>query len=117
MQIKTTTVGENKIIEIISKEIIIKNEQAIIALIANADSQYIILHDYNFEKDFFDLSTKKLGEVLQKFTTYFVNLAIIGDFNKYPSETLKDFIYESNKRGNYLFMSSVDEVIKRWKSK
>lgn len=114
MNIKIVIIGKNKISEIVSKEIIIKNEQDALDIMVNSDSQFIILHDYNFEKDFFDLSTRKLGEILQKFTTYFVKLAIIGDFDKYPSKTLRDFIYESNKHGDYLFVSSIKQVFKRW---
>ena len=47
--------------------------------------------------DFFVLSSRLAGEVLQKFTNYGVRLAIFGDFSKYTSKPLKDFIYESNK--------------------
>jgi hypothetical protein len=113
MIINTVIAGKNKISEIVSKEIIIKNDQDALDIMVNSDSQFIIFHDYNFGKDFFDLSTQKLGEILQKFTTYSVKLAIIGDFDKYPSKTL-NFIYESNKHGDYLFVSSIDHVIRIW---
>ena len=114
MKIKFISAGNRQISEIVSKEVLIKNVQDALDLIGDADSDYIILHDYNFEKDFFDLSTGKLGEVLQKFTTYYKKLAIIGNFDIYPSKTLKDFIYESNKHGAYLFVKSIEEVIKKW---
>ena len=70
MEIKTHTAGQNQISEIVSDDIIIKTIDDTLDIIGNADSEFIVLHDYNFEKDFFDLSTKKLGDILQKFTTY-----------------------------------------------
>lgn len=52
--------------------------------------------------DFFDLSSGVAGEILQKFAQYGVRLAIIGEFDQYPSQALKAFIAESN-RGNQIF--------------
>ncbi len=64
--------------------------------------------------DFFVLSTCLAGEVLQKFTNYGVRLAIFGDFSKYTSKPLKDFIYESNKGKSFYFQpdrsSAVDKL-------
>lgn len=53
--------------------------------------------------DFFVLSTRLAGEILQKFTNYGIWLAIFGDFSKYTSKPLKDFIYESNKGKSFYF--------------
>jgi len=115
MQTKSVFIGTIQIIEIISKEIIIKNEQDALDVMSNVSADHIILHKHNFEKDFFDLSTRIAGEILQKFTNYHIKLAVIGDFKKYQSKSLKAFIYESNKQGDYLFSSSIDEVLKIWK--
>ena len=52
--------------------------------------------------DFFVLRTCLAGEILQKFINYGVRFAIYGDFTRYTSKPLKDFIYESN-RGNDIF--------------
>ncbi len=104
-----------EICEVTSKDVLISNTDDALDIMASASSDFIILHEYNFGKDFFDLSTKKLGDVLQKFSNYHVRLAIIGDFSKYKSESLKAFIYESNKQGDYLFVSSEEEVTSRWK--
>ena len=60
-----------------------------------------IIDRKNIAPDFFDLSTRLAGEILQKFVTYQVKLAIVGDFSD-ASESLKAFIYESN-RGNEIF--------------
>ncbi len=64
--------------------------------------------------DFFVLSTCLAGEILQKFTNYGIRLAIFGDFSKYTSKPLKDFIYESNKGNSFYFQpdrsSAIDKL-------
>lgn len=114
MKTNEIKLGDKKIIEIITDEIIIRNPQDALDIMANIPSDHIILHQHNFEKDFFDLQNGKLGEILQKFTNYFVKLAIIGDFNTFESKSLKAFIFESNQRRNFLFIDSIDEVKKIW---
>ena len=61
--------------------------------------------------DFFVLSTRLAGEVLQKFTNYGVRLAIFGDFSKYTSKPLKDFMYESNKGHDVFFVATQEDAI------
>jgi hypothetical protein len=73
----------------------------------------IIIDKKNIIPDFFTLSTGIAGEILQKFTNYDCQLAIVGDFSKYPSKSLKDFIYESNKTGKISFVASLDEALKK----
>lgn len=106
--------GSITISEIVTDEILIHTIQDALDLMASAPSSYLVLYKHNFEENFFDLKTGVAGEILQKFTNYRVNLAILGNFDKYDSKALKDFIYESNKRRNYLFVSSLDEVKKIW---
>lgn len=62
-------------------------------------------------EDFFVLSTRLAGEVLQKFINYHGRLAIFGDFSGYTSKPLKDFIYESNKGKDIFFVSTEDEAV------
>lgn len=50
------------------------------------------------------------GEILKKFSTYSIQLAIIGDFSKYKSKSLRDFILESNKYGRINFVRSFEEA-------
>ncbi len=64
-------------------------------------------------EEFFVLSTGIAGEILQKFVTYRVSLAIIGDFSQYTSKPLRDFIYESNKGRHIFFVSTEEEAIKK----
>lgn len=114
---KPVSIGEITADEVVAEEVIIRNVQDALDLMASVSSDHLILHEHNFERDFFDLSTRIAGEILQKFTNYHVKLAIIGDFTKFKSKSLKDFIYESNKRGDYLFVGSIEEVKKIWENK
>ena len=63
--------------------------------------------------DFFILSTGLAGEILQKFVNYDVKIAIYGDYSKYTSKPLKDFIYESDQGKDIFFVSTRDEAIEK----
>ena len=69
--------------------------------------------------DFFILSTCLAGEILQKFINYGVRFAIYGDFSKYTSQPLKDFMYESNNGNDIYFQPdaslAVDKLSERYK--
>ena len=61
--------------------------------------------------DFFILSTCMAGEILQKFINYGVRFAIYGDFSRYTSKPLKDFMYESNRGKDIYFQPSVSRAM------
>jgi hypothetical protein len=63
---------------------------------------------------FFELRSGLAGEILQKFSTYMMKLAIIGDFSQYTSKSLHDFIYESNKGNHILFVSNEEEAVAKF---
>ena len=101
------------IAELISDKIEISDVQDALNLMADCDYQgarNIIIKAKNITPDFFDLKTGIAGEILQKFSTYRVKLAVVGDFSEYKSKSLRDFIYESNNTGIISFVSSVDEA-------
>jgi hypothetical protein len=62
---------------------------------------------------FFDLKTGLAGEMLQKFSNYRVQLAIVGDFSAYPGRSLQDFMRESNQRGQVVFADSREAALQR----
>jgi hypothetical protein len=70
----------------------------------------LIVFEHNLNPAFFDLKTKVAGDILQKFSTYNTFLAIVGDFSNYPGQSLKDFIFESNKTGRINFVKTRDEA-------
>lgn len=66
-----------------------------------------------FAEDFFILSTGLAGEVLQKWINYQFKAAVWGDYTRYTSKPLKDFIYESNHGSDFFFTATRQEAIER----
>lgn len=100
MIIQSHEINNTKIAEIISDDVIIQSAQDGLDLMGNIYYQgydKVILHEKNISHEFFDLKTKMAGEILQKFSNYRIGLAIIGNFSKYESKSMRDFIFESNK--------------------
>jgi hypothetical protein len=107
----------DKIAEINPSDTILDNLEDFIDLLGNANYQRaekIIIYESNLNPEFFDLRTGIAGEVLQKFSNYGLKLAIIGDFDKFKSKSLKDFIRESNRTGNILFFNSREEALTKF---
>jgi len=105
-----------KIARVISDATLIRNTQDAVDLMGDCwynGAVGIVMNEENIVADFFDLKTGIAGEILQKFSNYNVRLAIVGDFNKYKSKSIKDFIFESNKHRHINFVSSVDEAQER----
>lgn len=76
----------------------------------------IVMHKEAVADDFFTLSTGLAGEILQKFINYRSKLAIVGDFSRYTSKSLQDFIYECNTGRDFFFVSSEAEALERLSS-
>jgi hypothetical protein len=107
------TIHNEKIAELISENIEIKEIQDALDVMAN--SRYygagsLIIHEHQIIPEFFDLRTGIAGEILQKFSNYRMKLAIVGDFSRFQSKSLHDFIRESNKRGTICFVSTTEEA-------
>ncbi|WP_330623432.1 DUF4180 domain-containing protein [Acetoanaerobium pronyense] len=73
----------------------------------------VILNKSALSEEFFDLKTSLAGDVLQKFINYRMKIAIIGDFSVYTSNSLRDFIYESNKGRDLFFLSDENEAMEK----
>lgn len=117
MKIEAHTLNNTEIAEIISDNQIIKTTDDGLDLLGNLYYQgfdKIIIYEKNITPEFFDLKTGIAGEILQKFSTYRVRLAIVGDLGKYESKSLKDFIFESNKVGQIYFLPSLSEALERF---
>ena len=114
MDINLINTGDVYIAEVISAQIEVNNVQDALDIMANCayqEAERIILYEKNIIDSFFDLKTTLAGDILQKFSNYRVRLAIVGDFSKYTSKSLKDFIYESNKARRINFVTTKDEAI------
>lgn len=64
-------------------------------------------------EEFFILSTGMAGEILQKFINYHIKAAIWGDYSRYTSKPLRDFIYESNHGRDFFFVETKEEAVRK----
>ncbi len=112
---KFEIVGNNVVF--ISCEELAITAQSVLDFIATVryetECERIIVDKSAVAEDFFRLSTGLAGEILQKFVNYHTKLAIVGDFSKYTSKPLQDFIYESNKGKDFFFVGTAQEAIER----
>lgn len=114
MKIEAHNINDTNIAEVISEANVINKVEDGIDLLGNLYYQGfdgIIIYEKNITPEFFDLKTGIAGEILQKFSNYRVQLAIVGDFTKYNSKSLNNFIYESNKGRLINFVSTLSEAL------
>jgi len=106
----------DKVIEVVSDDTIINSEQDALDLMANIaylfDARKIILHKDNLCKDFFVLKSGIAGSVMQKFSNYRVQAAIIGEINN-NSNSLNAFIAECNRTGLVIFTDDLETALNR----
>jgi hypothetical protein len=105
--------NDTVIAELTDDKFVISKVQDALDLICDLgafDCNRIIIKESNLQHDFFSLKTGLAGEILQKFSTYNVKLAIIGDFSKYDSKAFQDFIRESNKGNLIFFLDNMDSA-------
>lgn len=114
MEITIDHKNDSKIAMISSEGIVIKNVNDALDLMA--DVKYkgydkMLLRKEQIIDDFFDLKSGLAGEILQKFTTYQMRVAIVGEFAGYNSKSLNDFIYECNQGDKILFKKTEAEAL------
>ena len=101
-------------------ETVIRSAQDALDLIASARYETgcgaLILPKEALDEDFFRLPTGLAGEVLQKFVNYQMRLAVVGDFSRYTSTNLLDFLGESNRGRSVCFVPTEAEAL-AWLSK
>jgi hypothetical protein len=81
-----------------------------------AESRYLdagkmIIRENQITPSFFDLKTGLAGDILQKFSNYRMQLALIGSFSKYKSKSFQDFIRECNKGNRIFFLENQKAAI------
>lgn len=116
MNIIIDQIDNSKVAMVDSTDIIIHDVQDALDLMAsisynNNGCNKIMIYKSNITEDFFDLKTRIAGNVLQKYANYNVKLAIIGDFDKYNSKSLKDFIYECNNGKQVFFLKDKQDAL------
>lgn len=114
MEIVSHKIGNFSVAEIVSSEILIIDLESALQLMVDCYYQEfdaIVLSADNLIPEFFDLKTRFAGEVLQKFSNYKMRLMIVGDFSDMGSDSLRDFIFESNKGRTVNFVASRADAI------
>ena len=96
----------------------LKNDRDAVELIGEAGQQsadLVLIPVERFDDDFFRLRTRIAGEIIQKFATYRLRLAIVGDISSHVAEspTFRDFVSESNRGDQVWFMASLEELEQR----
>jgi hypothetical protein len=107
-------IHDTEIVEILSDKIIIQKAEDALSIMGDYYFQgfdHLIFHQNGITDDFFDLKNGLAGEILQKFSTYRMKLAIVGDFSRFTSKSVYEFIFESNKGKQIIFVDSVASAI------
>ncbi len=115
MEIKIHNRNNNAIAELVNTKQL-SSVDDFLDIIGNVNymgAEKTIIWQRDIHPDFFDLKTRLAGEILQKFSTYRQQLAIVGDFSHYTSNSLKDFIRESNRIKQILFVNSIEEAFEK----
>lgn len=99
-----------------SDEVVIKDTASAVDFVMEVKSKTgchkIALNKEAITGEFFILSSGLAGEILQKFVNYGIKFAIYGDYSKYTSKPLRDFIYESNKGKDVFFVKDADKAVR-----
>jgi hypothetical protein len=104
-----------RILEYPSNGLPLGNVSSSLEMISTAYSQRAELVAIPVERlgdEFFQLRNGIAGEVLQKFMTYHLRVAIVGDIRSQSaaSKALHDFVVECNRGSAVWFVSNLDEL-------
>ncbi len=117
MDINVIKINNVEIANVKSDEILIKDVESALDLMVTVryetDCDRMILNKSTISEDFFNLSTKLTGDILQKYINYQMKIAIIGDFSVYNSKSLRDFIYECNNGKDIFFLANKNQAIEK----
>ena len=75
-------------------------------------AELVVIPASRLDPEFFRLASGLAGEILQKFTNYQIRVAIVGDISAHieRSAPLRDFVRESNRRGEVRFLATEAEL-------
>jgi len=116
MKIEIHQAKGESIAEFIADEVLLRETQDALDLMAEASQNNcnkMMLYEKNIDPAFFDLKTGVAGDILQKFSNYRMQLAVVGNFVKFNSKSLADFMLESNQHGQVNFVATREEALKR----
>ena len=117
MQIRTIKKDGIEIAAVSSEEMLISDVQSALDFMVTVQYKTgcnrIILNKSAIGEEFFHLSTKIAGEILQKFVNYRVKFAVVGDFSSYASESMKAFILECNRGKDIFFLPDEEKAVEK----
>lgn len=99
----------------------IRSEGDALDLIGDASYQgarWAVVPVERFAEDFFTLSTRVAGDIIQKFAQYRMGLAVLGDISRHTegSSALRDFVQECNRGQQTWFLADTEELRERLRS-
>lgn len=116
MEIKIIEHNHVRCAQICGSEPVITDTQSALDVLMRAkyeaETSNIIISKALVAEEFFVLSTGLAGEILQKYVNYGGRIAIFGDFSRYTSKPLRDFIYESNQGRDVFFAAAEEEALR-----
>ncbi|MFD8495134.1 DUF4180 domain-containing protein [Amycolatopsis sp. NPDC059657] len=82
----------------------------------SADTNVVVIPVSRLGAGFFRLETRIAGEFLQKLLDYRLRVVIVGDIAEHlaDSDSLRAFVYESNKGRQVRFTSSFETLEQEW---
>lgn len=115
MEIITHQLPEKRIAEIVSGTMLIQTVEDGLNLLVDLYYQQfdkIIIREQHLTPQFFDLKNGMAGELLQKFSNYRMQLAIVGSFENSTGTSIQSFILESNKTGHISFVQTLEQALR-----
>lgn len=105
----------SRILEYPARGASLGNVSSSLEMIGAARSQgaaWIVVPIERLGREFFNLRNGIAGEVLQKFVTYRLRVAILGEISPLSgvSEALRDFVIECNRGSSVWFVRSLQEL-------
>lgn len=78
-------------------------------------TEWIVIPVSRLDDDFFHLSTRLAGAIIQKLVNYHCRVIILGDISHHlsSSNALGDFVREANRGHQVWFVSDMDELAER----
>lgn len=117
MKIEKLTKNNVGVTHVTASEIVINDLQSAVDLMMSVKYETglknIAIPKNLITDKFFVLSSGLAGEILQKFVNYQFRIAIYGDYSKYTSKPLKDFIYESNNGRDIFFTDTLEQAVEK----